>query len=155
MQHPHHSHHSHHSQHALQRRYDTTDKSFIMSPGEGVCGPYTDDEAGACLWVGTDAKNGGDPATAGWLNGGKTSNCYKQLYIKRQGEGHPAVYARVLDACDFGTRKPEKGCFQIYLTNKTFYDLHPTKKERQDGALYNITWDFNNLEGADPRFGPV
>jgi len=142
---------------SLERRYtsENTNTSFAIDSGPGACGNYSTQEPGACLWVGSDAVSGADPATAGWLNGAKTSNCRKQLYIQRKGQPDFTVYVPVVDACRFYTRNVTIGCFQIAVTNKTFYDLNPTPQEIEQGHLGDLIWDYNNLFGKENEWGPV
>ncbi|KAG0142722.1 hypothetical protein CROQUDRAFT_49918 [Cronartium quercuum f. sp. fusiforme G11] len=148
---------NHSSKRSLERRYTSsnTNTSFIIDSGDGICGNYTTNQPGACLWVGSDAINGSDPNTAGWLNGAKTSNCGKQLYVQRSGNKSSVVYVPVLDGCRFYSRNASVGCFQIALSNKTFYDLNPTPQEIARGYLGDLIWDFNDEFGLKTTWGPV
>ncbi|MBW0487377.1 hypothetical protein O181_027092 [Austropuccinia psidii MF-1] len=135
--------------HPIERRYATINKTEYVAGGDGICGIYdTNKQAGACLWSGS----GGKP---GWLSGSKTSNCGKTLYIQRQGNPSGVVFAPVVDGCSFGMTQAKDGCFEIYLTNKTFFDLKPTKWEQDHGRMFNLIWDFDNLYGNKSRNGPV
>lgn len=147
----------HHSQRTLQRRYtsENTNTSFAMRDGPGICGNYSTNQPGACLWVGSEQVYGNDTATAGWLNGAKTSNCGKQLYVQRKGRPDKPFYVPVLDGCSFYSKNVTVGCFQIALSNKTFYDLEPTAQEIQQGFLGDLIWDFNNEYGTKGKNAPV
>ncbi|KAG0151274.1 hypothetical protein CROQUDRAFT_651506 [Cronartium quercuum f. sp. fusiforme G11] len=127
----------------MTRRYDTTDKSFFVAGGQGACGFYnTTSQLGVCLWSGPSNSN--DSTQAGWLNGGLKNNCNKQVYIQRQGQPSTVQYVPIVDSCGFDTTSADFGCRQIYVT-RALYDLfNPTQYELQTGALYNLTWDFNN-----------
>ncbi|KAG0142723.1 hypothetical protein CROQUDRAFT_66949 [Cronartium quercuum f. sp. fusiforme G11] len=129
---------------SLERRYTSSgsNTSFPIGSGDGICGNYTTNQPGACLWVGSDAIDGSDPKTAGWLNGAKTSNCGKQLYVQRAGNKNSVVYVPVLDGCTFYSRDVRVGCYQIALSNKTFYDLKPTPQEIAQGYLGDLIWDL-------------
>ncbi|KAH9812717.1 secreted protein [Melampsora americana] len=125
---------------SLARRYDTLpdSHSFYISDGTGICGAYRGDQPGACLWAGGQDSQGNP--TGGWLNGTKTSNCGKQLYLQRQGKPDTV---QVYPCCDFNIRDETPGCFQIAVT------------EHDKGYLTGLTWDFNNLYGDKTRNGPV
>ncbi|KAG0147054.1 hypothetical protein CROQUDRAFT_715233 [Cronartium quercuum f. sp. fusiforme G11] len=140
----------------LKRRYNTTGRTDYVDGGEGTCGNYnTDSQVGVCIWNGLTS--GGEPEKAGWLNPGFTKNCGKEVYIQRQGLPHTVKYAPILDSCNFdNTTDPAYGCFQIYVTAALFDMFKPTKHELDTGALYNLTWDFNNLPGSGkPQNAPV
>ncbi|KAG0142724.1 hypothetical protein CROQUDRAFT_662181 [Cronartium quercuum f. sp. fusiforme G11] len=147
----------HTNQKTLQRRYTTdhTDTSFEIDGGKGICGRYDTNQPGACLWVGSRPFDGSNASTAGWLNGAKTSNCGKQLYIEREDNHTTVVYVPLVDGCRFYTKKPSVGCFQIAVTNKTFYDLKPTKKEIDQGYFDGLIWDFNDEKGDKLANAPV
>ncbi|KAA1078738.1 hypothetical protein PGTUg99_005444 [Puccinia graminis f. sp. tritici] len=140
----------------LERRYDTTRPSFAVAGGEGICGFYNStSEPGVCLWSGPEQISP-TVETAGWLNGAKTSNCGKRVYIQRKGQPNTVQFVKVLDGCSFGTTQPDPGCFDIALTIALFNKFKPTPQEEKDGLLYGgITWDFDNLEGTHTQQAPV
>ncbi|KAH9449074.1 hypothetical protein MJO29_009937 [Puccinia striiformis f. sp. tritici] len=140
----------------LERRYDTTRPSFAVAGGTGICGDYNSTaELGVCLWSGAEQKNP-TVETAGWLNGAKTSNCGKRIYIQRKGQPDTVKFVKVLDGCSFGATSPDPGCFDIALTLKLFELFNPTEQEQNDGVLYGgITWDFDNLLGKSTQQAPV
>lgn len=142
---------------SLGKRYtsENTNTSFAIDDGPGACGNYSTNMPGACLWAGSEQVKGDNPLTAGWLNGAKTSNCGKQLYIQRKGRPDKPFFVPVVDACNFYTFNVTVGCFQIAVTNKTFYDLEPTDQELEQGYLGDLVWDFNNLDGNKTTNGPV
>ncbi|KAG0148144.1 hypothetical protein CROQUDRAFT_430845 [Cronartium quercuum f. sp. fusiforme G11] len=142
---------------SLERRYTTpnTNTSFAIGGGTGICGDYTTDMPGACLWVGTKAENGDDPTTAGWLNDAKRSNCGKQIYVQRKHQPYMTQYVPLIDGCLFYTKDVAVGCFQIALTTKTFNDLKPSQKELDQGYLEGLIWDYNNEHGSKSRNGPI
>ncbi|WAQ84518.1 hypothetical protein PtA15_5A88 [Puccinia triticina] len=141
---------------ALERRYNTNKPSFYVSGGDGTCGHYdTSTDLGVCLWNGPE-QNNPTPETAGWLNGAKTSNCGKQVYIQRKGQPNTVQYVKVLDGCSFDIKTPDAGCFEIAITLALFYKFNPTPKELHDGKIYEgFTWDFNNLNGTKLQQAPV
>ncbi|EGG06040.1 uncharacterized protein MELLADRAFT_124586 [Melampsora larici-populina 98AG31] len=142
----------------LDRRYtsENTNTSFQISDGPGICGMYNSTtQPGACLWVGSEQLYGNDSSTAGWLNGAKTSNCGKQLYVQRKGRPDKPFYVPVVDGCRFYTTNVTVGCFQIGLTKKTFHDLEPTAEEIERGYLGDLIWDFNNEHGVKSSNSPV
>lgn len=127
----------------MTRRYDTPDKSFFVAGGQGACGFYnTNSQLGVCIWSGPSSSS--DSTQAGWLNGGLKDNCHKQVYIQREGQPSTVQYVPIVDSCGFGTTSPDFGCRQIYVTRALYDSFNPTQHELQTGALYNITWDFNN-----------
>ncbi|OAV92604.1 hypothetical protein PTTG_27566 [Puccinia triticina 1-1 BBBD Race 1] len=142
---------------ALERRYDTNEDVLIMASGEGICGRYdSEKQDGVCLWSGPEQDH---PTihTAGWLNSLKTSNCGKQVYIQRRGS-KKVFYVPVLDGCGFHKTKVEEGCFEIGVTHSLAKKLaiHPNELGPHPTALVGgFTWDFNNLDGKNPRAGPV
>lgn len=140
---------------SLERRYDTPkhSKSFYVDDGTGICGTYSGDQPGACLWAG--GEDGVGNPTGGWLNGTKSSNCGKQIYLQRQGKPETVQYIPVVDGCTFNIKSEMPGCFQIAVTEHTFYSMKPTKEELKLGYLTGLTWDFNNLNGDKSRNGPV
>lgn len=142
--------------HRLQRRYDTTEPSFPVAGGNGICGFYNSTtELGVCLWSGAE-QNNPTPETAGWLDGPMTANCGKKVYIQRTGKPETVQYARILDGCSFNTKAPEVGCFQIGLSLQLFEKFNPTEQERADQLIYDgLTWDFDSLNNQDPQQGPV
>ncbi|KAG0148708.1 hypothetical protein CROQUDRAFT_40904 [Cronartium quercuum f. sp. fusiforme G11] len=142
---------------SLERRYivPNTNTSFAIGGGTGICGAYTTDMPGACLWIGTRRDSGSDPSTAGWINKSKQSNCGKQIYVQRRQEPHMAQFVPLIDGCLFYTTDVAVGCLQIALTTKTFNDLKPTQKELNQGYLEGLVWDFNNIDGGKSRNGPV
>ncbi|KAG0148140.1 hypothetical protein CROQUDRAFT_41821 [Cronartium quercuum f. sp. fusiforme G11] len=141
----------------LERRYTApnTNTSFAIGGGTGICGDYTTDMPGACLWVGTKAENGDNITTAGWLNAAKRSNCGKQIYVQRKHKPYMTQYVPLIDGCLFYTRQVTLGCFQIALTTKTWNDLKPTPKELAQNYLEGLVWDFNNDQGSKSGNGPV
>ncbi|POV94607.1 hypothetical protein PSHT_16115 [Puccinia striiformis] len=140
----------------LERRYNTNGDTILMSSGPGICGEYnTEKEDGVCLWSGPEQVH---PTinSAGWLNGVKTSNCRKQVYIQRHDEPDKPFYVPVLDGCGFHKTKPEEGCFEIGVTKSLARKLRRFPNETDDTPLYGgFTWDFNNLLGNNPDAGPV
>ncbi|KAI9606410.1 hypothetical protein KEM48_001775 [Puccinia striiformis f. sp. tritici PST-130] len=123
------------SENELERRYTTVTPSFSISDGEGICGHYNSTTtAGVCLWSGSEQEN---PTleSAGWLNGVKTSNCGKRVYIQRKGHPETVKYAPVLDGCCFDTKSLAEGCFDIAVTIKLFNEFNPTQKEIESGML--------------------
>ncbi|KAH9810534.1 secreted protein [Melampsora americana] len=142
-------------EHTLEPRYDTPkgSKSFFVASGTGVCGFYDGDKPGACIWNG--AKDQFGNGLGGWLNGSKTSNCHKNLYIMRRGNPQSVVYVPVVDGCNFNVKNPDNGCFQIGVTRATFFALNPSEQEKNQGYLTDLTWDFDNLSGQHSRNGPV
>ncbi|EGG07304.1 uncharacterized protein MELLADRAFT_105821 [Melampsora larici-populina 98AG31] len=145
------------SRRRLGRRYDSTNGSLSINGGDGICGPYnTDTTSGVCLWSGSNWVDGSDPQTAGWLNGAATGNCGKQVYIQRQNQPETVQYAPVLDGCNFWTRQPEVGCFQIWMTKDLFDKFSPTEEESQNLLISStFTWDFDNLHGQSPQNAPL
>lgn len=140
----------------LDRRYNTPDgqQSYFVAGGKGICGKYSTNDPGACLWTGAKDENG--VALGGWLNDTKTSNCQKQVYIMRQGQPDTVVYVPVVDGCDFDDATlPEDGCFALGLTRNTFFALKPTQEEKNQGWITKLAWDFDNLSGQHTRNGPV
>ncbi|MBW0462088.1 hypothetical protein O181_001803 [Austropuccinia psidii MF-1] len=95
--------HDDQKQKPLQRRYDSISKSFPIAPGTGICGPYKDDQPGVCLWVGSEQVKGDNISTAGWLNGAKTSNCRKEVFIQRRDNLNIRAFAPVVDGNAFLT----------------------------------------------------
>ncbi|KAI9622313.1 hypothetical protein KEM48_007326 [Puccinia striiformis f. sp. tritici PST-130] len=142
--------------HSLGRRYDDNDGSFAVAGGKGICGTYNSTtDLGVCLWSGAEQKSP-TVESAGWLNGLKTSNCGKQVYVQRKGQPKTVKYVKVLDGCSFDTTALSTGCFQIALTSKLFDEFNPTAKEKKDGLILDgISWDFNNLLGQNLQSGPV
>ncbi|KAH9442685.1 hypothetical protein Pst134EA_031654 [Puccinia striiformis f. sp. tritici] len=140
----------------LERRYDTTAPSFAIGGGNGTCGFYDSvNQLGVCLWNGAE-QNNPTIETAGWLNGAKTSNCGKRIYIQRKGQPNTVQFVKVLDGCYFGATSPDPGCFDIGLTIKLFNAFNPTPEEQRDGVIKGgITWDFDNLHGLSPQQAPV
>ncbi|KAH9815447.1 secreted protein [Melampsora americana] len=145
--------------HSLERRYDTPSgsRSFFIGDANGggvsIYNLFKSSQPGACLWAGgRDAQ--GNP-TGGWVASFKQSNCGKQLYLMRKGRPDTVQYIPVVDGCDFGITSPDTGCFQIAVTEKTFWDMNPTEQEQKQGYLTELTWDFNNLDGSNSRNGPV
>ncbi|POW14300.1 hypothetical protein PSTT_03026 [Puccinia striiformis] len=121
-----------------------------------ICGTYNSTtDLGVCLWSGAEQKSP-TVESAGWLNGLKTSNCGKQVYVQRKGQPKTVKYVKVLDGCSFDTTALSTGCFQIALTSKLFDEFNPTAKEKKDGLILDgISWDFNNLLGQNLQSGPV
>ncbi|MBW0546303.1 hypothetical protein O181_086018 [Austropuccinia psidii MF-1] len=143
------------ARYALARRYDNTEKAFTIGGGSGICRSYdTNNDEGACLWSGPSS-NGGDPNTAGWLNGALRGNCNKRLYLQRRDCPDSVIPVRVIDGCSFNTNDLAVGCFQIALTNKTFYKLNPTPQEIANNGVMQVSWDFDNLNGCSPEEGPI
>ncbi|OAV94563.1 hypothetical protein PTTG_03780 [Puccinia triticina 1-1 BBBD Race 1] len=140
--------------HELERRYNTTRPSFAVAGGNGVCGYYdSKKEPGVCLWSGVPPVT---VQTAGWLNGAKTSNCGKRVYIQRKGQPSTVKFVRVLDGCDFGTTRPDPGCFDIAVTIALFNLFNPTYDEQRAGELIGgITWDWDNLDNTHTQQAPV
>ncbi|OAV94548.1 hypothetical protein PTTG_09007 [Puccinia triticina 1-1 BBBD Race 1] len=140
----------------LERRYDTTRPSFAVAGGEGICGFYNSTtDLGVCLWSGPE-QNNPTVETAGWLNGLKTSNCGKRVYIQRKGQPETVQFVKVLDGCSFGTKELDPGCFDIALTIELFNRFKPTPQEQKDGLIYGgLTWDFDNLENTHTQQAPV
>ncbi|MBW0510962.1 hypothetical protein O181_050677 [Austropuccinia psidii MF-1] len=66
-----------------------------------------------------------------------------------------ASFSRLILRCSFLGKSNWPGCFQLALTNKTFWQLNPTEQEQRDKTIYGLTWDFSNLQGQDPRNGPI
>ncbi|KNZ52143.1 hypothetical protein VP01_3678g2 [Puccinia sorghi] len=100
----------------LARRYDTSKPSFAVAGGNGICGYYdTNTQYGVCLWSGAE-QNNPTLETAGWLNGLKTSNCGKKVYIQRKGDPSSVMSVPVLDGCGFNDVQPLPGCFDIAVT---------------------------------------
>jgi len=140
----------------LARRYDTYKPSFAVGGGTGICGFYdTNTELGVCLWSGAE-QNNPTVETAGWLNGLKTSNCRKRIYIQRKGDPSSVKFVPVLDGCSFNEKSLLPGCFDIAVTVKLFNAFNPTADEVKSGTLLGgFTWDFDNLNGQSPQQGPV
>ncbi|OAV91195.1 hypothetical protein PTTG_04712 [Puccinia triticina 1-1 BBBD Race 1] len=138
------------------RRYDNPKPSFSIDGGDGICGHYdTSTEIGVCLWSGAE-QNNPTVETAGWLNGLKTSNCGKRVYIQRKGRPDTVQYAKVLDGCSFDETSSWPGCFEIAITTKLFELFRPTKKERDAGyILGGFTWDFDAQNGTSLTQSPV
>ncbi|KNF02418.1 hypothetical protein PSTG_04325 [Puccinia striiformis f. sp. tritici PST-78] len=140
----------------LERRYVTPKPSFAVGGGTGTCGFYNSTtEAGVCLWNGAEQNN---PTidTAGWLNGAKTSNCGKRIYIQRTGKPETRQYVKVLDGCYFGATSPKPGCSKVGLTIQLFNLFKPTEKENQDGLIYGgLSWQFDNTLNTSPQQAPV
>ncbi|KAG0147587.1 hypothetical protein CROQUDRAFT_722233 [Cronartium quercuum f. sp. fusiforme G11] len=125
------------------RRYDTTSNIFYVDGGQGTCGFYnTTSQLGVCIWDGPEDVS--DPTKAGWLNGGLSQNCNKQVYIQRENQPETVQYVPILDSCSFNSTAPEFSCFQTYVTKALFDLFEPTAYELETGSLYNLTWDFNN-----------
>ncbi|KAG0148028.1 hypothetical protein CROQUDRAFT_61041 [Cronartium quercuum f. sp. fusiforme G11] len=140
----------------LKPRYtsENTDTSFAIHGGKGICGPYDPQEPGACLWLGSEQETGEDPSTAGWLNGANKLNCGKQVYVQRKDKPENPLFVPIVDGCVFYTASISVGCFQIALTNKTFYDLEPSPEEIDQGFVGDLVWDFDNEHGKKPQNGP-
>jgi len=140
----------------LVRRYDATVPSFPVGGGNGTCGFYNSTtEIGVCLWSGAEQVNP-TAATAGWLDGPKTSNCHKRVYIQRTGYPGTVQYAKVLDGCGFNTVKLDVGCFQIGVTIALFNKFNPSPDEQKHQLLFGgLTWDFDNLNGISTQQAPV
>jgi len=136
----------------LVRRYDSEDDSFTIGSGTGICGTYTDDTPGVCLWASAD--NAG-AATGGWLSGGFTKACGRVVYIQRQGADHSdpnnTIYAPVIDGCKFEGKAPDPGCFRIAFTKATFKALKPTEEESNNQIIKSLIWDFANEDGSQPQ----
>ncbi|KAH9812136.1 secreted protein [Melampsora americana] len=146
------------SKRSLDRRYTTvgSNTSFAIGDGPGICGEYNSTEQpGACLWVGTEQVYGNDTHTSGWMNGAKTSNCGKQVYVQRRGRPDKPFFVPILDGCTFYTTDITVGCFQIGITKKTFHDLEPTEEEIASGHLGDLVWDFNSENGTKSTNAPV
>ncbi|KAG0139943.1 hypothetical protein CROQUDRAFT_100817 [Cronartium quercuum f. sp. fusiforme G11] len=141
----------------LARRYDTTIPTQAVGGGDGICGPYdTNTTSGVCLWSGSDWVDGSNPATAGWLNGAETSNCRKLVYIQRANQPETVQVVPVLDGCYFGAKKPEVGCFQVWMTSNLFNKFNPTDEERANLIFNgNFTWDFDSLDSQKPENAPI
>ncbi|KNZ55962.1 hypothetical protein VP01_2533g4 [Puccinia sorghi] len=161
---------------SLARRYDTTNPSFAVAGGNGICGFYdSKTQFGVCLWSGAE-QNNPTLETAGWLNGLKTSNCGKRVYIQRKGDPSSVQYVPVLDGCGFNDVQPLPGCFDIAVTisvsclpnfertnctlthrlRQLFNAFKPSPQEQKDGLLYGgFSWDFDNLHGQSLQQGPV
>ncbi|MBW0546166.1 hypothetical protein O181_085881 [Austropuccinia psidii MF-1] len=138
--------------HVIQPRYTTNNKSFFVAGGVGICGKYDSyKQDGVCLWSG----NGSPISDSGWLNDAKTSNCGKKVYIQRKGRPGLTVYAPVVDGCGFNMIESSKGCFEIAFTATTFQKLKPTEEESKQGGMFDVHWDFDNLDGSHTRNGPV
>lgn len=143
----------------LMKRYDT-DKNrpeVMPTPGMGVCKHFPPPKDGleVCLWYGNSTAVDAPISSSGWLNNNKTSNCNKQVYIQRKGQKDTVQYALVRDGCTFNTTDPNLGCFAIGLSKKLYDNFNPTEKEIKQGYLEEITWDYNNLFGTNPAWGPV
>ncbi|KNZ61778.1 hypothetical protein VP01_1359g3 [Puccinia sorghi] len=168
------------SEDGLARRYDTTQPSFAVAGGNGICGFYNSTaEHGVCLWSGPEQTNP-TRKTAGWLNeyallplnidsvGRKANlsspftygspnpvNCRKGIYVQRKGQPETVKYVPLLDGCSFNTISYEPGCFDIALTIKLFDDFNPSEQEKKDGLLYGgLTWDYDNVDGNHPQNAP-
>ncbi|MBW0497729.1 hypothetical protein O181_037444 [Austropuccinia psidii MF-1] len=139
----------------LARRYTTTEKSDFIPTGKGICPQTydTDNFDGVCIWSGMG--DGSVQTSAGWLNGVKTSNCNKTVYVQRPGPNAKPVYARVVDGCGFNTENSRIGCFQIYLTKSVFTKLNATPEEWANGHMDKLIWNFANEDGQSPSNGPV
>lgn len=136
----------------LVRRYDSEMDSFPLASGTGICGEYTDDTPGVCLWA--SASDSG-AASGGWLNGTFTKTCGRKVFIQRKGadlkDPSSTIYAPVVDGCTFNTKEPEPGCFRIAFTKATFAALKPTHEESSNQILKDIVWDFSNFDGSQPQ----
>ncbi|PLW50253.1 hypothetical protein PCANC_05628 [Puccinia coronata f. sp. avenae] len=144
------------SKDSLERRYDTTRPSFAVGGGKGICGFYNSTtELGVCLWSGPE-QNNPTADTSGWINGLKSDNCRKGVYVQRKNDPHSVQYVPVLDGCGFDNKAYDPGCFDIALTIKLFERFNPTADERRDGLLYGgLTWDFDNINGTHPQNAPI
>lgn len=145
------------TQQPLVRRYtsDSTNTTFSIGGGNGICGHYSTHHRGACLWVGTEQVKGDNASTAGWLNGAKTSNCGKQLYVERKDNTSIVIFPPIVDGCTFYTTDIQVGCFEIALTKKSWKEMHPTPKEEAQGYLDGVIWDFNDEHGDKLANAPV
>ncbi|PLW50216.1 hypothetical protein PCANC_12742 [Puccinia coronata f. sp. avenae] len=133
--------------HQLVRRYDSELDSFAIAGGTGICGKYTDDEPGVCLWANAQA-NG--TASGGWISGGFTKTCGRKIYIQRKGSNE-TIYAPVVDGCAFDTNSPDPGCFRIGFTKHTFGELKPTAEEASRLIIKDLVWNFDNTYGKHPE----
>ncbi|KAH9460392.1 hypothetical protein MJO28_003940 [Puccinia striiformis f. sp. tritici] len=136
----------------LVRRYDSELDSFAIAGGDGICGTYTDDQPGVCLWASeldTGAKSGG------WMNGTYTKACGRVVFIQRKGDPDNTIYAPIVDGCSFNATTPEPGCFRIGFTKATFNQLNPTPEEKNDWIITDLVWDFANSLGKDPKNAAV
>ncbi|POW20517.1 hypothetical protein PSHT_03412 [Puccinia striiformis] len=159
----------------LERRYDTTAPSFAIGGGNGTCGFYDSvNQLGVCLWNGAE-QNNPTIETAGWLNGAKTSNCGKRIYIQRKGQPNTVNSSR----CSTAVTSEPRLLIRVVLTlvllkrklsfhvvtrpwallkptnsplGQLFNAFNPTPEEQRDGG---ITWDFDNLHGLSPQQAPV
>ncbi|EGG11503.1 uncharacterized protein MELLADRAFT_91075 [Melampsora larici-populina 98AG31] len=134
----------------LARRYDTTIPTLAVAGGNGICGFYDSNTTlGVCLWSGEGWVDSRNEPHSGWLNGTRTENCQKQVYIQRQGKPETVQYARVLDGCGFNAVTPDVGCFQVWMTIDLFDKFGPTPEERTSFQIDGtFTWDF--VDGSNP-----
>ncbi|MBW0483720.1 hypothetical protein O181_023435 [Austropuccinia psidii MF-1] len=142
----------------LKRRYNSYPGTggFVLASGTGACNKYydTNSQDGVCLWTGP-SRSGGDPKTAGWLNGADNRNCGKQVYITRPGMS--PIYVPIVDGCSFNQFSLEDrktACFGIAFTKKTFNRLRPSADEIRRQRLTSVTWDFDNEHGNHPENAP-
>ncbi|MBW0559062.1 hypothetical protein O181_098777 [Austropuccinia psidii MF-1] len=142
----------------LVRRYNTQNDSNSrpIESGPGICGDYdTNTFKGVCLWSGPMKSDGSNPAKAGWLNGARSDNCYKRIYIQREGNPNATWYAEVIDGCTFYLNHSSDACMEIAFTEATFNEIGPSPEEKTAGALYGILWDFDNLPGKNCSGAPT
>ncbi|KAI7954480.1 hypothetical protein MJO28_004880 [Puccinia striiformis f. sp. tritici] len=144
------------SDNELERRYDSRNPSFAVAGGTGICGFYDSvNTPGVCLWSGAE-QNNPTVSTAGWLNGFKTSNCGKRVYVQRTGQPNTRQYVKVLDGCGLGDTAPIPGCLDLAVTLKLFNLFNPTEAENQAGKIIGgLTWEFDNVYGLSTQQGPV
>ncbi|KAI9622082.1 hypothetical protein KEM48_007392 [Puccinia striiformis f. sp. tritici PST-130] len=129
---------------------------FAVAGGTGICGFYDSvNTPGVCLWSGAE-QNNPTVSTAGWLNGFKTSNCGKRVYVQRTGQPNTRQYVKVLDGCGLGDTAPIPGCLDLAVTLKLFNLFNPTEAENQAGKIIGgLTWEFDNVYGLSTQQGPV
>lgn len=132
----------------LVKRYDSLDDSFTVGGGDGICGNYTVDKPGVCIFASPNSTDGS--GSGGWLNGTFTSACGRQIWIERTNP-NVTVYAPVVDGCSFKDPAVDVGCFRIAFTQATFDALKPTEQEKKDLKIRHLKWDFDNIYGNNTR----
>ncbi|POW19303.1 hypothetical protein PSHT_04834 [Puccinia striiformis] len=104
----------------------------------------SDNTDGVCLWNGDKQKDEVPSYLyAGWLNGGHTENCYRELWVL--GKNMSKRKAWVVDGCMFKEKLDrDTGCATIWVTNMLFKKLGGLPG---DETVEIDSWDFNGAWG--------
>ncbi|KAL9937586.1 hypothetical protein V8E36_003131 [Tilletia maclaganii] len=105
------------------RQRATSQPVQYVKPGNGACGPYTDNDLGICV-------------KPGFVKSGHRNHCGEKVALR---SGKHTVRARVIDVCGATSDSP-LGCNDIYLTKAAFVALGgDTSKGKLDEG---VKWFF-------------